>query len=176
MLHCSCCTCCQPLPHPHLTCVPLLHAPAFLHEHSSPHRTAPPHAGSTPPGLTARSVLGVAGHACSAGCGHAGHLLAFGGEIDPSDKGHEGAGQFSGETFCYDVAGGSGGSVQQGCGGHGHGAHSRGWCKLAPGGEGPGPRGWFATATLPDGSMVVHGGINDGNDRLADMYRLDMHA
>ena len=28
--------------------------------------------------------------------------VLFGGEIDPSDKGHAGAGQFSNDTYCYD--------------------------------------------------------------------------
>jgi hypothetical protein len=28
--------------------------------------------------------------------------VLFGGEVDPSDKGHAGAGQFSNDTYCYD--------------------------------------------------------------------------
>ena len=28
--------------------------------------------------------------------------VLFGGEVDPSDKGHAGAGQFSNDTFCLD--------------------------------------------------------------------------
>lgn len=29
------------------------------------------------------------------------HLLAFGGEVDPSTKGHEGAGDFSADLWCW---------------------------------------------------------------------------
>lgn len=29
--------------------------------------------------------------------------VLFGGEVDPSDKGHAGAGQFSSSTFCLDT-------------------------------------------------------------------------
>ena len=28
--------------------------------------------------------------------------VLFGGEVDPSDKGHAGAGQFSNDTYCYE--------------------------------------------------------------------------
>ena len=28
--------------------------------------------------------------------------VLFGGEVDPSDKGHAGAGQLSNDTYCYD--------------------------------------------------------------------------
>jgi hypothetical protein len=96
-------------------------------------------------------------------------LPASGGEIDPSDKGHEGAGQFSGEAFCFS------GSVLQGAGAAQHEHGQGGWCRLQPGGDAPGPRGWFAAAALPDGSMVVHGGMNDANERLSDLYRLCLH-
>ena len=30
--------------------------------------------------------------------------VLFGGEVDPSDKGHAGAGQFSNDTYCYDYS------------------------------------------------------------------------
>lgn len=30
--------------------------------------------------------------------------VLFGGEVDPSDKGHAGAGQFSNESYCFDIS------------------------------------------------------------------------
>lgn len=46
---------------------------------------------SQPSGLSARSVFGTAIHTCPASpCGHGGHILAFGGEVDPSEIGHAG--------------------------------------------------------------------------------------
>ena len=30
--------------------------------------------------------------------------VLFGGEVDSSDKGHAGAGQFSNDTYCYDYS------------------------------------------------------------------------
>lgn len=50
-----------------------------------------------------RSVFGAAVHVCDgagggAGCGHGGHVVVFGGEVDPSTQGHAGAGCFSDEV------------------------------------------------------------------------------
>ena len=41
---------------------------------------------------------GVGGGGGGDGCGHGGHVLLFGGEVDPSTQGHAGAGGFSGEV------------------------------------------------------------------------------
>jgi hypothetical protein len=49
-----------------------------------------------------------------------------------------------------------------------------GWHKLQVGGQTPSPRGWFAATALP-GGMLVHGGNSPSNERLADMYLLDLH-
>lgn len=107
-------------------------------------------------GLPSRSVFGTAVHRCGGGCSHADHIVAFGGEIDPSDKGHAGAGDFTDEAFCL------------------HAGH--GWHKLEAGGtRKPCPRGWFASAALPDGRMVVHGGLDNANERLGDMFALSLH-
>ena len=113
---------------------------------------------TVPVPFTARSVFARASHACDtgAGCGHAGHVLVFGGEVDPSDLGHSGAGQFSDQTFCLDPS-------------------ALTWHGVAAGGEAPGPRGWAASAAAPAG-LVVSGGIDEANARLGDLYLLDMHA
>ncbi|BDA51022.1 Nitrile-specifier protein 5 [Coccomyxa sp. Obi] len=107
--------------------------------------------------LPARSVFGVSAHACGA-CEHGGHLVLFGGEVDPSDKGHAGAGQFSSETYCLDTAKGA-----------------AGWHKLETSGTAPTPRGWFAATAVP-GGMLVHGGNSPSNERLDDMYILNLHG
>ncbi len=108
--------------------------------------------------LTARSVFGTGMHTCTTsshgqhGCGHAGHIVAFGGEVDPSDKGHAGAGCFTASMMCYDTA-------------------KQEWHGVEAAGEAPSPRGWFAACSGPQG-LYVHGGVNGDNERLADMHLL----
>jgi hypothetical protein len=114
------------------------------------------------PTLPARSVLGVAAHTgCDGGhptaatgdCSHGGHVVAFGGECDPSvTRSHDTAGKFLGDAWCGDAASGA-------------------WHPLKAGGPGPGPRGWFASCAVP-GGLVLHGGLDASNERLADCWRL----
>jgi N-acetylneuraminic acid mutarotase len=117
------------------------------------------------PAFTARSVFGRGGHSenCPvSGCSHAGHLLVFGGEIDPSDLGHAGAGQFSNTTFCMDTK------------------QTRTWHSVMTASSGddslPGPRGWGASCEIPERGVVVSGGMDDENQRLNDLYLLDYHV
>ncbi|PRW58177.1 nitrile-specifier 5-like [Chlorella sorokiniana] len=115
------------------------------------------HAGcghASPVVLPPRSVCAVAMHGCSS-CAHANHIIASCGEVDPSNEGHAGAGMFSNDSFCMDPA----------CG------H---WHKLEAGGEVPAPRGWLAATACASG-LVVHGGNSLTNERLGDMYLLEMH-
>lgn len=49
-----------------------------------------------------------------------------------------------------------------------------GWHKLAIEGTPPTPRGWFAATAVP-GGMLVHGGNSPTNERLQDMYILNLH-
>ncbi|XP_013384298.1 nitrile-specifier protein 5 [Lingula anatina] len=86
------------------------------------------------------------------------HLIAFGGEVDPSDQGHEGAGEFSNETFVFNTQN-----------------PTEGWTKVSVKGQVPPPRGWFAAAGLPNG-MLVFGGNSPSNARLADLYRLEIEG
>ncbi|KAL4430939.1 hypothetical protein ABPG75_006195 [Micractinium tetrahymenae] len=104
--------------------------------------------------LPARSVCAVAAHACGA-CAHANHVVCFGGEVDPSTQGHAGAGGYSNELFCLDT------SCQH-------------WHRCTPAGAPPAPRGWMA-ATACAAGVVVHGGNDVNNQRLADMWLLEMH-
>ena len=128
---------------------------------------------SLQPKFTPRSVFGRGGHSCSSSgdsggtqCGHDGHILVFGGEIDPSDLGHAGAGQFSNSTFCLDPTAATGPK----------------WHPIEIRGDGeegeqqqPGPRGWGASTEIPGRGIIVSGGIDDDNVRLGDLYFLDYH-
>lgn len=83
------------------------------------------------------------------------YIVIYGGEVDPSDQGHMGAGSFSGEEFVLDT-------------------EKLVWSRLTPTveeGKHPGPRGWYA-ATAFDNSMLVYGGNSNTNDRLDDIFVL----
>lgn len=122
--------------------------------------------GGVPDMPLPRSVFGAAAHACGdAGCSHGGGVVTFGGECAPSDKGHAGAGDFCAATLCLCA---HGASHERGAGG------GEAWHALDAGGEGPGPRGWFAHAAL-GGCLVLHGGLGGDNERLGDMWRLSLH-
>ena len=90
-------------------------------------------------------------------------ILIYGGEVDPSERGHEGAGKFSSEVFLLDVTAlrWHKPRLVREEGGDGEGEGLTGGV--------PGARGWFSAAPYGRG-MVVHGGHTDTNDRLDDMY------
>lgn len=103
---------------------------------------------------TARSVFS------SVGIGK--HVIIYGGEIDPSDLGHLGAGKFSADVYALDT-------------------ETLVWKKLEDGsnlgaeGGHPGPRGWCAFGggqLLNNGEegLLVYGGNSPSNDRLEDMF------
>lgn len=48
-------------------------------------------------------------------------------------------------------------------------------CRLAPEGEAPCPRGWLAAAANPSG-ILISGGNSNSNERLGDLWLLDMHS
>ncbi|CAI5935254.1 unnamed protein product [Closterium sp. NIES-65] len=83
------------------------------------------------------------------------YIVVYGGEVDPSDLGHLGAGKFSKDLFLLDV-------------------EERKWLRpasLVSSGGDPGARGWFPVAPLAAG-MVVYGGNSESNDRLDDVFVL----
>lgn len=98
---------------------------------------------------TARSVFSTVGIGK--------HILIYGGEIDPSDLGHMGAGKFTAEAYALDT-------------------ETLVWKKLEDGANSaghPGPRGWcaFAGVQLNDQEgLLVYGGNSPSNDRLEDMF------
>ncbi|XP_059662863.1 nitrile-specifier protein 5-like [Cornus florida] len=85
------------------------------------------------------------------------YIFVYGGEVDPSDLGHLGAGKFSGELYALDT-------------------ETLLWKRLddkSDSGEHPGPRGWCAFAAgQHDGSkgLLVYGGNSPSNDRLDDIF------
>ncbi|GBF97397.1 hypothetical protein Rsub_09562 [Raphidocelis subcapitata] len=112
------------------------------------------------PEIPPRSVFGAAVHACGGGggggCRHAGHVVLFGGEVDPSTQGHAGAGGFSAEVHCIDPKRGD--------------THAVTPAPDAAAGA-PCARGWFASASV-GGSLVVCGGVDTANVRLDDVWVL----
>lgn len=85
------------------------------------------------------------------------YIYIYGGEVDPSDLGHLGAGKFAQEVYALD-------------------ADTHVWERLkeeAESGEHPGPRGWCAfSAGTMDGKdgLLVLGGNSPTNDRLGDIF------
>lgn len=85
------------------------------------------------------------------------YIFLYGGEIDPSDQGHLGAGKFSGELFALDTETGK----------------WKRWEDSADGGHHPGPRGWCAfsaTRREEEDGLLVYGGNSTTNERLNDIY------
>ncbi|XP_024397417.1 thiohydroximate-O-sulfate sulfur/sulfate-lyase (nitrile-forming) NSP2 [Physcomitrium patens] len=98
---------------------------------------------------TGRSVFGTATIGSK--------IVLYGGEVDPSDQGHMGAGAFSSEVLVLD-------------------AYHLSWSRPDVSVEGerdPGARGWYAAAAFGN-SMLVYGGNSDSNDRLDDIFVLSL--
>lgn len=84
-------------------------------------------------------------------------IVIFGGEVDPSDLGHMGAGCFTGEAYGLDTETFEWRKWEDGVGTEEH----------------PGPRGWCAFAAgSRDGKegLLVYGGNSPSNDRLDDIF------
>lgn len=85
------------------------------------------------------------------------HIFICGGEIDPSDLGHLGAGCFSADTYVLDTK-------------------TLIWKKCKDdSGDHPGPRGWCAFAAgkkAGKDGLLVYGGNSPSNDRLDDIFFL----
>ncbi|KAK9285672.1 hypothetical protein L1049_024871 [Liquidambar formosana] len=98
---------------------------------------------------TARSVFSTAGIGK--------YIFVYGGEIDPSDLGHLGAGKFSGEFYVLDT----------------ETLMWKRWDDGSDSSDHPGPRGWCAFgAGKRDGKegLLVYGGNSPSNDRLDDIF------
>ena len=85
-------------------------------------------------------------------------LVTLFGELDPSALGHEGAGKMSDYIWKYDIK-------------------DKKWSQIREGaGDKPAPRGWFAADALGEGKIVVHGGLDEENTRLGDIWIIDFSS
>ncbi|PWY96301.1 kelch repeat-containing protein [Aspergillus sclerotioniger CBS 115572] len=86
-------------------------------------------------------------------------LVTMFGEHDPSSLGHQGAGKMLADAWIFDI-------------------ESQKWTKIeANSEEAPQGRGWFDADVIPGASqpsILVHGGLAESNDRLGDVWRLDL--
>ncbi|TMW95222.1 hypothetical protein EJD97_009212 [Solanum chilense] len=81
-------------------------------------------------------------------------IFIYGGETDPSNLGHLGAGKFAGDVYALDT-------------------ETLVWKRWMDSGDHPGPRGWCAFASgQRDGQegLLVYGGNTPCNDRLGDIF------
>jgi len=85
------------------------------------------------------------------------YLVTIFGERDPSSLGHAGAGKMLSDAWAWDL-------------------EQSQWHKVATTGTAPEPRGWFDADVVKDGNggdaIVVHGGLNEENKRLGDVWKL----
>jgi hypothetical protein len=100
------------------------------------------------------------------------HLVFFGGEVDPSNKGHEGAGGFTDAVVVLDGMTGAVVPVA---------SASASAAATAAAAAAPGPlnRGWADCAAWGDDKMVVYGGLTGSDDaplRLEDTWVLTVAA
>ncbi|KAL5729391.1 hypothetical protein ACHQM5_002357 [Ranunculus cassubicifolius] len=85
------------------------------------------------------------------------YIVVYGGEVDPSDLGHLGAGKFAGDGYALDTK---------------IGVWLR-WEDTTDVADHPGPRGWCAYSNANiDGKdgLLVYGGNSPSNDRLDDLF------
>jgi hypothetical protein len=82
------------------------------------------------------------------------NILIYGGEVDPSDMGHAGAGEFSADTFSLDIE------------------KNHHLSTITATGHQPCPRGWMASTSLGTRGLVISGGVDNSNARLGDLYIL----
>jgi hypothetical protein len=109
--------------------------------------------------LPPRSVAGIAAvPSPGTGGGGGSRLLLFGGEVEPTDLGHDAAGSYCNELWAFDTA-----------------KPGEGWQGVdGVAGGPPPPRGWMQAAALPDGrGLAVHGGNAPDNSRLGDLWLLE---
>ncbi|OGM44241.1 Kelch repeat protein [Aspergillus bombycis] len=85
-------------------------------------------------------------------------LVTMFGEHDPSSLGHQGAGKMLSDVWIYDIQSGK-------------------WMEVQTDADNaPEARGWFDTDVITNGSkgsIVVHGGLAESNERLGDVWKLD---
>ncbi|KAI7774170.1 hypothetical protein LA080_009218 [Diaporthe eres] len=129
------------------------------------------------------------------GVGGREYLILLLGERDPSEAGHEAAGKFWDDIWAYELPRATAASSVMGMFGRAR-SGSKGQERPVEGkwfrveteayddeddavAQGPGPRGWFATAhmgQLEERGIVVWGGLDGANKRLGDGWILRLGA
>ncbi|KAJ0119140.1 kelch domain-containing protein [Diaporthe amygdali] len=129
------------------------------------------------------------------GAGGREYLILMLGERDPSDAGHEAAGKFWDDIWAYELPKATAASSVMGIFNRGR-SGSKGqerpvegkWFRVETeayddeddaAAQGPGPRGWFATAhmgELEERGIVIWGGLDGANKRLGDGWILRLGA
>jgi hypothetical protein len=87
-------------------------------------------------------------------------VCVFGGEVSPSDRGHEGAGGFAADLVAFDPENGGPRRV-----------HTEG--------EAPAARGWSSATTLSDSEVLLFGGLagsDETPERLGDTWLLNVEG
>lgn len=105
--------------------------------------------GPIPRSVSCLLSISVAGRPC---------LLTMFGECDPSSLGHQGAGKMLDDVWLFEI-------------------ESETWRRLTVDkASQPEPRGWFGADVVSSSSssIVIHGGLSESNDRLDDVWRLDL--
>lgn len=99
--------------------------------------------------LPPRSVFGVVSMGTK--------IIVVCGEVDPSDQGHEGAGNFSNGAFILDTT------------------NPQDWIRVTAQGDVPEPRGWFSAAFSDfDRRLYMFGGNSETNARLNDTHSFEL--
>lgn len=107
-------------------------------------------------GLRPRSVCAHCSLAAGNSTSESRKVLIFGGEVDPSDKGHMGAGSFANDSLLFDPVSGQ-------------------ITTLSVGEMSPPARGWSSMAACADGRVVLFGGLagdDENPKRLSDLWML----
>uniref|UniRef100_A0A060T444 ARAD1A14168p n=1 Tax=Blastobotrys adeninivorans TaxID=409370 RepID=A0A060T444_BLAAD len=84
------------------------------------------------------------------------YLITMFGERDPSSLGHQGAGKMLSDVWAFDI-------------------DSQLWKEVAITGDKPAARGWFDADTISDTQLVVQGGLSESNERISDIWVLDLN-
>jgi hypothetical protein len=83
-------------------------------------------------------------------------LVTLFGEHDPSSLGHQGAGKMLSDIWAFDT-------------------RSKKWEEVvAQGDQLPLARGWFDADVVGTNTIVVHGGLGESNDRLGDVWTIQL--
>jgi hypothetical protein len=83
-------------------------------------------------------------------------LITLFGEHDPSSLGHQGAGKMLSDVWAFDI-------------------RSKKWEEVVvQGNQLPLARGWFDADVVGTNAIVVHGGLGESNDRLGDVWTMEL--